>query len=546
MLRRMLLVVILLLATFLVAEQFKRTIEERIEIQQDGSAIITRTETIPESELAKFYIEHYENMLKDKSIFKFFLYEFTKEYYFLYGTTPTFSINQIEASEKNGFKWTITMKAQGLLRSDENGHFIFSRKGFGGNEKLAEQLLPKYFESQIDDKLFTSAFLKSEKNSLQTVRYTEVILPEGSKIENITPEFFVKRKFEETMKVDFGAGNNYSASFDRTDKGYALKEVIVTNGGKPEKLLDSKSSSLVLNDLKDYTAFKVVFWNGKMKPETLSKPVEHEVKNDFSGNWSFSVSSGELLSYTFTYGTLSVTPKITVTLTFNVSLLWEHEWVRTGWFSWSYRFKKFESVVSLTPSFTPSLTVSSGGNISRNWSRNLFTKSKTITFWVGTVPVILVLEAKLDAEATAQIYGSIGFTVSATYSLTTSLKITYQNGSWSKTPSYTTNYSGINFQANAKIGADAIGKLPFTLTGYVYYVAGPFVRLTPWIEGTTNASVGSSNQVGYTIKGGLTATGGVQMSGWLQSLCGGIPSISYDFFTWPPNGGPLASGTYTF
>lgn len=543
MLRKVVLLVLLFVSTFLLAAQLRRSIEERIEILHDGSAIITRTETIPASDLAKFYGEHYRNMTKDKRLFAAFLQELTKQYYFLYGTTPSFSLSDVQVSEKNGFTWTIKMKAQGLLSVDEKGRFILRRKGFNGNVKHAELLLPKYFENEIDDKLFTSAFLKSAENSLQTLRKTEVILPEGSKIEEIVPEFYVKRKLEEILKVDFGGGNTYSAYFEKTDRGYVLKETIVTNGGKPEMLLDPKASSLVLNDLRDYTAFKVTFWNEKMKPGSLSKPVEHAVKNDFSGNWSFSVSSGELLSYTFTYGTLSVTPNITVTLTFNVSLLWEHKWVRTGWFSWSYRFKRFETVVSFTPSFTPSLTVQSASNISRNWSRNLFSRSKTVTFWAGTVPVILVLEAKLDAEANATVYGSIGFTVAATYSLTTSLKIAYQNGSWRNSPSYSASYSGINFRANAKVGADATGKLPFTLSGYVYYVAGPFVRLTPWIQGTTSASVGSTNQVGYTIKGGLTATGGVQMSGWLQSLCGGIPSISYDFFTWDRT---LASGTYTF
>jgi len=267
------------------------------------------------------------------------------------------------------------------------------------------------------------------------------------------------------------------------------------------------------------------------------------VKNDFSGSWGFSVSSGELFSYTFTYGTLSVTPKITVTLTFNVSLLWEHEWVKTGWLSWSYRLKKFETVVSFSPSLKPSLEVSSGGRIEKSWSKNLATKTKTVTLWVSGVPVVLVLEAKLDAEAMAKIYGSIGFNLSATYTFNTSLGVTYENGSWRQTPSYSTKYSGVSFQANAKVGAQATGKLPFTLSAYVYYVAGPFVRLTPWIETQTSASVGSSNQVGYSITGGLTASGGVQMAGWLQGLCGGIPSISYDFWSWQKT---LASGTYTF
>ena len=537
-----LVVVFVLLATGLTAGEFKRTIEERIEIQYDGTAIITRTESIPESELTKIYKIYFDQFKKDKQLFDNLLYELTKEYYFLYGTAPSFSVSDIKISSGNPFKWNVKMKASGFL-SYEKGQFITRRKGFGGSEKLAELLLPKYFENEIDDKIFTSAFLSSEKNSLETSKTTEVILPPGSKLEDILPALPTQKEVNNVWYVDFGGQNTYKAVLEKTEKGYIVQETIHITGGTPKNLADEKLSNSVLDQLRDYAAFQLVFSNESMKGEALTKPVDHKIKNDYSGSWSFNVSSGELLSYTFTYQTLSVTPKITVNLGFNVSLLWEHQLVKTGWFSWSYRLKKFETVVSLSPSFTPSLEVSSGGTISKEWSRNLFTKSKAITFWVSAVPVVLDLEAKLDAEAAASIYGSIGFSLSATYTLNTSLKVTYENGNWKQTPSYSTNYSGINFQANAKIGADATGRLPFTLGAYVYYVAGPFVKLTPWIEGQTSASVGSSNQVGYSVIGGLTASGGVQMSGWLQNLCGGIPSISYDFWTWQKT---LASGTYTF
>ncbi|KAF2957416.1 hypothetical protein AS159_06985 [Thermotoga sp. Ku-13t] len=99
------------------------------------------------------------------------------------------------------------------------------------------------------------------------------------------------------------------------------------------------------------------------------------------------------------------------------------------------------------------------------------------------------------------------------------------------------------FEANAKIGAEATGKLPFTLAACVYYVAGPFLRLTPWVKGQTSASVGTQNQAGYSLTGGLTASGGVQMSGWFKNLCDSIPSVEYTFWekSWT-----LASGTYRF
>jgi hypothetical protein len=535
------LILIMTLAILSYAAQFTRKIDERIQIMRDGSAIITRTEFVPKSELAEVYIIHYKQMQEDKEVFNNFVNELTKHYYLLYGTTPSFTMNDVKVSDDaKGFTCTITMKVPGVVRS-KGGSFLIARKGFE-DEKSAEKLMIKYFENEIDEKIFESAFLQSEKNSLLTKRKVEIVLPKGSQMDRIQPSYFSKSGTE-SWSVNMGGGTAYKASLQKTATGILLSEEILTTGGAPKNLLDPKKSIEVLQALRDYTAFSIAFSNKEMSEQKLTQPVVHKIANDFYGSWSFSVSTGELLSYTFTYQTLSVTPKITVTLSFTASLLWEHEWVKTGWFSWSYRLKKFETVVSLTPSLTPSLQISSTGSVTKEWSKNLFTRGKTVTFWVGYVPVVLYLEAKLDAEATAKIYGSIGFNTSATFSVTTSLKVTYQNGSWSKTPSFSTNYSGVNFNANAKVGTEAEGRLPFTLAAYVYYVAGPFAKLTPWINGKTWASVGGSNQVGYEVKGGLKASGGVKMAGWLQNLCGNIPSISYDFWEWSKT---LASGTYTF
>ncbi|MGJ8453705.1 hypothetical protein ACSFC1_00135 [Pseudothermotoga sp. U03pept] len=544
MLKKILITVVVLTSIVLNAAQFKRTIEERIEIQHDGSAIITRTESVPPSELSKYYKIYFDQLQTDMTLLRKLSNELGKSYYFLYGTTPSLTIGDLQIHPSDGFKWTVRMKAQGFL-SYENKQFVLGRKRFEGDEKSIAAALLRYFKNELDEKIFISVFLGSEKNSLETTKITEVVLPEGSIIEAISPALPTQKEAGTTWNVDFGGQNTYKAVLERKPRGYVLRETINITGGAPKNLLDPTMSAVVLSNLRDYASFKVIFSNQKIRGEGLTKPVrppEEIMRDNFSGSWGFSVSSGELFSYTFSSGPLRVTPKITVTLAFNVSLTWEHEWVQTGWFSWSYRLKKFETAVSFSPSLTPSLEVSSGGTLQASWSKDLARKSTVLVFWVGTIPVVLVLEASLDVEAEALIRGSIGLSFSSTYAVSTSLKVTYENGSWRTTPTYNVNYSNVRFQANAKVATDTTGRLPFTLAAYIYYVAGPFVRFTPSIKGETYTT-GSSNQVGYRIKGGISTSGGVQMAGWLQSLCGGIPSVSYQFWNWERE---LASGTYTF
>ena len=100
--------------------------------------------------------------------------------------------------------------------------------------------------------------------------------------------------------MDFGGGNTYKAVLKKTDKGFILKETMVINGGTPKNLLDEKSSEKVLQSLRDYTAFQIGFFNDKMKPDSLTKPIEHKVKNDFSGSWTFTASQSGQKTLTFT------------------------------------------------------------------------------------------------------------------------------------------------------------------------------------------------------------------------------------------------------
>jgi hypothetical protein len=292
MFRKLMFVVMILLFGALFATQYTRTITEKIEVYDNGLAIITRQEKISGEDLPKFYADYYKNMTADQKLFDNFLYEATKEYYFLYGTTPNFSVKDIKFSADKTFTATIVMKVEGLVSYDKDkNRFVIARKRFENNEKLADLLLPKYFESQIEENIFIASFLKSEKNSLVTERTVELVLPEGSKLEEISPAFVSKTQ-PSSWYVDFGCGNTYKAELKKTEKGFILKETMVINGGAPKNLMDEKSSVNVLQSLKDYTAFEIAFSNEKMKPDALTEPVEHKSEERFFwqlGLFSFTI-----------------------------------------------------------------------------------------------------------------------------------------------------------------------------------------------------------------------------------------------------------------
>ncbi|WP_448523757.1 hypothetical protein [Pseudothermotoga sp.] len=547
MFRKFAFIAILFLATLFFATQYTRTITEKIEVYHDGLAIITRQEKISGEDLPRFYADYYKNMTADQKLFDNFLYEATKEYYFLYGTTPGFSVKDIKFSADKTFTATIVMKAPGFVSYErDRDRFVIARKGFENDEKLADLLLPKYFEDQIEQNIFIASFLKSEKNSLLTERTVELVLPEGSKIDEITPTFVSKTE-PKSWFVDFGGGNTYKAEFRKTDKGFILKETMVINGGAPKNLLDEKSSVNVLQSLRDYTAFQISFSNEKMNPDALTKPVEHKVKSDYSGSWSFSASQSGQKTLTFTTSTtpsvqLTATPKIETSLSMQVSLLIEHGWVRTGTFSWSWRLKRFEASVSPTITIKPSLDINVTGIIERTLSANLFSYHPSpIYFSISFVPVWLQFEFTVDAEVYVKFSAGVSFSVSTNYSHYASLKFTY-DGKWNYSASRNASYSGPSFsKPTAKVGVTEKLSLPFTVSAYIYSVAGPFVRLSPWLKAETTAY--TSNKLDAKLTGGLTLSGGVQMAGWLKAFCDNLPSVEYNIWTWETT---LYQGSFTY
>ncbi len=552
--KRILLILFIIFSLLLISSfGVEKQVEQVIKIKPDGTGIWEIEETINMGELSEIYSIHDEALRKtlhssskneEENTWKQFKKELSKIFYQLYGTAPKIEdFKYVSSGKKNNvFYRKITVKISGLIQGyEKKGTFIFSRKHF-----KSEKDMLNYFENELDGKIFETAFLESVKKSrMTTLVHTKIILPDHTKIKEVLSPF-EKRTLESRNKwsVDFGSGTRYEAKYEIKENGdhveIEILENIKTSVNKPSNLL-GKNTEKLFNALRDYTAFDVIFVNEKINANKLSKPRSYNPKEDFYKSWSYTWS--KTLSYNFKYQTLSVKPGVTVSLTFGSSLKWEYHWVKHGWFSWSYEFKKFEGKIWITPGMNLFLNVNSSSSLSKSWSKSLFTKNQTYTFWVSTIPVVIVLRISSKATASVGISGSIGFNVNSKFNLNTTVKFTYKNGSWSRNVSKSYNYSGVNFSASAKVNAWSKGELPFIFNAYVYYIAGPKLQLTPWIRADVNASVGDSNQVGYTVKGGMKLTGGVAMAGWLKSICSGAPSAEYTLWskTWT-----LKSGKYTF
>jgi hypothetical protein len=534
--RIFLVVIVGLVSGILFSQTFERTTTETVQLDAAGKAILKRVDQIPGSTLGQIYAQHAKAMEEYTKVKSNFLKEQGRAWSLLTGKLPRYKLEDQQIG--NGITRILSGTYPGLAHIPKDDKTVreVSIKQFVDKKKDEKRLL-QYYELILDTHFFETTFLGGQKGSatIRGERETQFILPPGAELVN-------RKELEgKTWKVDFGGGTVMNARLVIEDDRVVLKEVETVSASAPTALLSHKNVDL-FDTLRDYAAFVIRYRLDRQAALVLPDVFEPAVEQglDYSGSWNTSVS--QLISKAFSYQTLTVTPSVNLTFNLGASLFWEHQWVKVSWWRWSYNLKKFEAKLILNPVADASVSVSSGGTLSKEWDQNLFTKSTTVSFSIGFVPVIIVLEAKLDAGAKASISGVITATAGGKLSISETLTAKWE-GSWSATQNFNLSTTFTGFTANAQVTTMARGEAPFQVTAYLYYVAGPFLQLVPYVQANAGAQAGTTTGVSYSIVGGLEVNGGATVAGWLKSITGDLGTYSKTFIN-PEK--TIKSGTYNF
>jgi hypothetical protein len=504
----------------------ERRLKEEILVKPGGSATLVREERIPASPLQELYEKHAEALDRDSAVRQNFVKEVSKGYALVYGVQPSLAVS---GQEMHAGLFTREAKASlsALAKPDPKDKSVreLKVKQFADEKKMLQ-----YFEYVLDDAFLESAMVSSVKGATSITSEVETVylLPEGSVIEN------AKDLDGKNWKVDFGGGSTLNASLEVDEPGarLMLKQRAVITDGTPSRLLADENADL-FEKLRDYAGFVVRYREpseqASAEPEAKSgAPVDYGL--DYSGSWNYSVN--ESFSHPFTYQVLTVTPTVNIGFGFGASLTWEHHWKKVSWWKWEWRLKKFQTGITLSPSVGCSVTLQSGGQQSQQFSKDVITKGTNLTFWVSFVPVMIRLEANLKLKAKGTIASAIRVTTGGTLTINTSLNTKYEDG-WSHwfTKSVTPSFNG--YSASANITATVKGEAPFRVSAFVYYVAGPFAELVPWIQADSGADVSAVTNVHFKLHGALDVNGGAAMAGWLKSVVGNIGEYNKTFYSHP-------------
>jgi hypothetical protein len=508
------------------ADTLTKTVDLTVRLEASGSATFSRVEKVPPSDLGSLFSAHADVLAKDARVRTGYLKEVTRVYQPIFGPALTFKVDGQDTA--SGLTRKMSAKAAGLQKQSPKDKSVrqFKVRQFANPKQLAP-----YYESVMDPMIFESAFLGSLKSDADIVSTdtTRIELPAGASLVN------EKALNGKSWRVDFGGGSLMEASLQVDAKGPAviLTEKIRVAKGAPQNLL-AKDNTALFDTLREYAAF-IVEYKTKSAPAPAPEPEVEEAPSaalDFSGSWSHTIS--ETFSHDFTYQqVVTFKPSVTVSFTLGAELKWEWRWYWSGWHL-HCALDYFQTKLTLAPAVGAGLDITAGAAITKDWEKDVVTKSKSVSFTVACVPVLIVLEANLKLKAACGIQGAITVGVGGKVTLNTTLTCKYQNG-WQQiapTVTVTPQFTG---SAHASVGITSTAKAeaPFTVSAYLYYVAGPFARITPYIETTSQymAQTGGQTGIHFNIHGGFTVSGGAKVAGWLKSLLGNLGEFSRDFYT---------------
>jgi hypothetical protein len=508
------------------AETLPRSLDVKVEVGATGGAVITRLEKVPGSPLGQLYSDHGKILAQERRVRDEYLKELAQGYQYILGVRPMFKLDHQEAT--GALERTLTAKVSSLARADAKDKSLrdIRVRQFSNPRQLAP-----YYEYVLDGKLFETTFLGSVKGdqAILSRETTEFVLPPGSAIAN------VKELDKRSWKVDFGGGSLMEASLAVDEKAatVTLSERITVSEDPPKRLL-AKDNTALFDQLREYAAF-IIQYRPSAPVALLGPQAVDECEagaGDFSNSWSFGLS--ETFSEPFTYQqVVTLTPSVTVGFTLGAEVKWDWRWYWSGW-SLHCALDYFQTKITLAPAVGASINVNASAAINKEWEKNVVTKSKSITFSVACVPVLIVLEANFKLKGSCGISGGITVGTGGNVTLNTALTCKYQNGWQQIQPSFTVTpqFTG-SAHASTGITSTARGEAPFTVSAYIYYVAGPFARITPYIETTSQyvAQTGGPTGVHFNLHGGFVASGGAKVAGWLQGLLGNLGEFNRDFYT---------------
>ncbi len=485
---------------------------EVIRLAPDGTATMERIISVPPSPLRDLYAE-YGRELGKPEVQENFLDQLKKQYLILLGVPiqapmiapPPAALLAIVAQP---VELKATASIPGVARFDPKQGLWQVKVG-----PQVKETQDMAVHEQLSSMIFRSLYLNSlpGEQRFELRREVRFELPPRARLRN------AKELGALRWSVDLGGGTYLRGSLRVEERAVTLVEELV----QTELAIKLPFEPDLLARLATYGIFTILYDLPGVTPISILPEPPVIPPGNWSGDWSVSVSPGALSTTISHTGGSSIRVTATPSLYFGAHLGWEFRpWWEGG------GLKKFEAWIDVNPSISASATFDILTGLTWERSVTLWSRGWRFWFWVDLVPVWINLTVEISADGTVAATARTKFTCSASAGSTNRLGANWEGG-WSRIVSRSPWASSPTFAVTTGAAVTGTAGPGLKLAAYVYDVAGPFVKMSPYLKGRVRTSPRD-----WTLWAGFKASGGVQLAGWLQTLLGGLGSYSVDFYTW--------------
>jgi hypothetical protein len=496
------------------AEILTMTVQEVIRLSPEGDAEIVRIVNVPPSPLADLYAQYWKAYAEQEEVRRQFSAELEKEYQIMLGIKPPPELMRIKPPPEMALlaaapmEIQVTAKIPGLVRYDPKQKVYSVLVG-----PQTKEIQDWAVHNRLTSFIFQSMYLESlpKEQVLKQHKETRFELPKDAKILNRDELLRLK------WRTDLGGGTVLTGFIKVEENAVVFMEELNLAEKPPTILVEVPLPTM--EALAKHGIFGIQYSLPEVKPLPVPPPTGFAPPTNWSGSWSYSYS--RTISATISFPNGSVTPSATPSIYFGAYLGWEFKsWWEGGGLKW------FQAYIDVNPSLTASLNASITRAVSATKSITVWSYDQTFWFWVDYIPVWITLSIEASAQASVSAQAKVDFRASGSAGATNRLGARWEGG-WRMIRSYSSWASSPSFSVSAGAKTTLTAGPELSFAAYVYSVAGPFVALTPYLKAEITV-----NPNRWALKAGFTASGGVELAGWLKSFLGGIPSYSVDFYTW--------------
>lgn len=488
-------------------ERLVLRLQETVRISPNGLGILNWSLATSAPSLTELYQKYWEQYETESAVSKDFFDQIQQEYDTLLGVQVE-SLSRLSPTSltSSAVEFHMTGQIPGVASYDAKNKVWHVAVGSHGGTDALDII----WNQMLTEMIFRALLMESlpGRQQLELHRQLRFELPEGVVLIN-------RQELEGLgWHLDFGGGNHLRARLKLEDHAVTVVEDLVQTEVIPTGLMTEEESVALFDRLSKYKSFIIQY----VQDQQITTPVIPKVVTIQSRPDQFSWSR----SITARSPTLNIEwdhddglPRgssltLSASTSFDLGGFIGWRFLRNGHLEWFDANIRMNSGLTVNSSVGISMPI----RLPRQTKDNWWEIHRDFWFWVSWLPVVVRVQAKIDASFNVGVERATTISQSAGVSINSTTGVVYEGRRWRPQQRFNTSFNRPSVRVTVGGSMTASVGPELTLGAYIYWIAGPFARLRASLDGQVFLPPNRE----WELKGVLQPSWGFRTSDWLREF----------------------------